>query len=57
MEETVDFDIRRVKGAKNMIFGEGLFLSELTGPGKVWIQTMPIQKLAEAIIPYIPQKD
>ena len=55
MEETVDFDIQRIKGAKNMLFsGEGLFLTTLTGPGKVWIQTMPISKLAEAIIPYIP---
>lgn len=56
MEETVDFDIERIKGAKNMLFsGEGLFLTTLTGPGKVWIQTMPISKLAEAIIPFIPQ--
>ena len=56
LEESIDFDIERVKGAKNMIFGgEGLFLATLTGPGKVWIQTMPISKLAEAIIPFIPQ--
>ena len=54
MEETVDFDIERVKGAKNILFGEGLFFSRLTGPGKVWIQTMPISKLAEAIIPFLP---
>ena len=56
LDESVDFDIERVKGAKNMIFGgEGLFLATLTGPGKVWIQTMPISKLAEALIPFIPQ--
>lgn len=54
MEETVDFDIERVRGAKNILFGEGLFFSKLTGPGKVWLQTMPISKLAEAIIPFIP---
>lgn len=54
MEETVDFDIQRVKGAKNILFGEGLFFSKLTGPGKVWIQTMPISKLAEALIPFMP---
>lgn len=55
MEETVDFDIERVKGAKNMLLGgEGLFFTRLTGPGKVWIQTMPISKLAEAIIPFMP---
>lgn len=56
MEETVDFDIERVKGAKNILFGEGLFFSRLTGPGKVWIQTMPISKLAQAIIPFIPDR-
>lgn len=54
MEETVDFDIERVKGAKNILFGEGLFFSRITGPGKVWIQTMPISKLAAAIIPFLP---
>ena len=57
MEDTVDFDIEMVKGAKNILFGEGLFFSKVTGPGKVWIQTMPISKLAEAIIPFVPQKD
>ena len=54
MEESVDFDIERVKGAKNMLFGEGLFFAKLEGPGKVWIQTMPLSKLAEALIPFIP---
>ena len=55
MEESVQFDIQRVKGVKNILFGgEGLFLTTLTGPGKVWIQTMPISNLASAIIPYIP---
>ncbi len=57
MDETVDFDIQRVKGAKNMLFGgEGLFFATVTGPGRVWLQTMPVSKLAEAIIPYIPTK-
>ena len=54
MEESVHFDIERVKGAKNMVFGEGLFFTKLTGPGKVWLQTMPISRLAEALIPYLP---
>lgn len=54
MEDTVDFDIEMVKGAKNILFGEGLFFAKLQGPGKVWIQTMPISKLAEAIIPFLP---
>ena len=54
MEETIDFDIERVKGAKNILFGEGLFFAKLTGPGKVWIQTMPLSKLAAALIPFLP---
>ena len=57
MDETVSFDIQRVKGAKNMLLsGEGVFLARLTGPGKVWIQTMPLPTLAGAIIPYLPTK-
>jgi len=56
MEETVDFDIQRVKGAKNMLFGgEGLFFATLTGPGRVWIQSMPLSRLVKAITPYLPQ--
>lgn len=54
MEESVDFDVERVKGAKNILFGEGLFFTRVTGPGKIWIQTMPISKLAEALIPFMP---
>ena len=57
MEESVDFDIEMVKGVKNILFGEGLFFARLEGPGKVWLQTMPISRLAEAIIPYIPKKE
>lgn len=57
MEDTVGFDIEMVKGAKNILFGEGLFFSKVTGPGKVWIQTMPLSKLAEAIIPYLPKNN
>ena len=57
MEETVDFDIEMVKGAKNILFGEGLYFTKITGPGKVWIQTMPISKLAEALIPFMPQEN
>lgn len=57
MEETVDFDVERVKGVKNIMFGgEGLFFTRLTGYGKVWIQTMPVSKLADAIIPYLPER-
>ncbi len=54
-EPTVDYDLQMVKGVSNMLFGgEGLFLATLTGPGKVWLQTMPLVNLAGAIRRYIP---
>ena len=54
-ESTVDMDIQTVSGAKNVLFGgEGLFNTVLTGPGRVWLQTMPIYNVAGAIRPYIP---
>lgn len=57
LEPSVDFDIEMVKGFKNIFFGgEGLFLAKLKGPGKVWLQTMPIINLAREIIPFIPAK-
>lgn len=47
MEETVTMDIVTVKGLGNKLFGgEGIFNTKVTGPGKVWIQSMPISKLA-----------
>jgi len=56
-EPTVNYDIQRVKGVRNILFGgEGLFLATLTGPGKVWLQTMPLSNLAGAIRRYIPSK-
>jgi uncharacterized protein (TIGR00266 family) len=55
-ESTVAFELDRVKGVKNIFFGnEGLFLAKLTGPGKVWLQTMPLPNLAAALAPYMPQ--
>lgn len=49
-EASVDYDIRMVKGIKSMLFGgEGMFLAHLTGPGKVWLQTMPFSRLARRI--------
>jgi uncharacterized protein (AIM24 family) len=48
-------EIQQVPGAKNILFGgEGLFNTVLTGPGRVWLQTMPIYNVANAIRPYIP---
>lgn len=49
----VDFDIEFIKGIKNMVFGgEGLFYAVLRGPGKVWIQSLPISRLASRIMAY-----
>lgn len=47
MTENVKLDIETVKGVKNIVFGgEGLFLTTLEGPGTVWLQSMPVAKLA-----------
>lgn len=55
-EPSVSYNIEMVKGFKNIVFGgEGLFLAVLQGPGKIWLQSMPIQNLAKEIIPYMPQ--
>lgn len=52
-ESTIDFDIQMIKGVRNMIFGgEGLFFAHLKGPGKVWIQSLPISRLAGRILAY-----
>jgi len=50
---TVDYDIQFVGGIKNTIFGgEGLFFATLRGPGKVWIQSLPISRLASRILAF-----
>lgn len=56
-EPTVTYDITRVKGLKNIFFaGEGLFLAMLKGPGKVWLQSLPLSNLAGKIARYLPRK-
>ena len=55
-EPSVGIDIRMVRGFRNVLFGgEGLFLATLEGPGKVWLQSMPILNLAEEIGRYLPR--
>ncbi|MDR2005977.1 MAG: TIGR00266 family protein [Acidaminococcales bacterium] len=50
-ESTVDLDVQMVKGFKNMFFGgEGLFLTTITGPGKIWLQSMPFSGLAGKVL-------
>ena len=50
---TIDYDIQFVGGIKNTLFGgEGLFFATLRGPGKVWLQTLPISRLASRVLSY-----
>jgi uncharacterized protein (AIM24 family) len=54
-QASVAFQITRIQGIRNMFFGgDGIFLAALTGPGRVWLQTMPVAKLAHALEPYLP---
>ena len=54
MTESCTMDIQMVQGAKNIFLGgEGLFHTRITGPGKVYIQSMPVSHMAEKLAPYI----
>jgi uncharacterized protein (TIGR00266 family) len=56
MEASVDFDVTMIKGFRNILLGgEGLFLASVRGPGKVWLQTMPMSKLAQKVAQFMPQ--
>ena len=56
-EPGVDYDIAAVKGLKNVLFaGKGLFLATLKGPGKFWLQTLPLSNLAMKLSRYMPSK-
>jgi uncharacterized protein (AIM24 family) len=53
-EERVSFGITTVPGISNIFFGgDGLFLAELTGPGRIWLQTLTLPNLAHALAPYL----
>lgn len=55
MTASCTMEIKSVPGVKNMLFGgEGVFNTILTGPGKVWLQTMPISNVAGVLSPYFP---
>ena len=50
-QESVDYDIKFVGGFKNALFGgEGLFFASLTGPGRVYLQTLPLSRLSDRIL-------
>ena len=51
MSETVDYDVAIQNDIKNgLLGGEGLFLATLTGPGEVWLQSLPFSRMADEII-------
>lgn len=55
-ESTVNYDIQMVSGIKTAIFGgEGLFYASLTGPGRVWLQSLPFSRLAKRVLSSIPR--
>lgn len=56
MEQQVDYDIQTVSGIKTAIFGgEGLFFARLTGPGRVWLQSLPFSRLAGRVLSAVPR--
>ena len=56
VEGSVQYELTSVPGIKNKLFGgDGLFLVRLTGPGKVWLQSLSLPLLADALAPYLPQ--
>jgi uncharacterized protein (TIGR00266 family) len=56
-EPTCDYDVEMIKGVMNWLGGgEGLFLATITGPGKAWLQTMPLSNLAGSLSRYISSK-
>jgi uncharacterized protein (TIGR00266 family) len=53
-EGSVQFQITRIQGIRNMLFGgDGIFLASLTGPGRIWLQSLPLSNLAHALRPYL----
>jgi uncharacterized protein (AIM24 family) len=56
-EESVSFDITTIRGIANALFGgDGLFLVQLTGPGRIWLQTLTLPNLAHALAPYLARQ-
>jgi uncharacterized protein (TIGR00266 family) len=54
-EASVNFGITRISGIRNMLFGgDGIFLAALTGPGRIWLQTLTVSNFAHALAPYLP---
>ncbi len=57
-QSSVNFKIVTIKGISNALFGgDGLFFAALTGPGRVWLQTLTVPNMAHAIAPYLPKQE
>ena len=55
-EGSVTFDIQMIKGMTNILLGgEGLFLATLTGPGRIWLHSMTVSKMAHRLVEYLPK--
>jgi len=55
LQSTVDYDIQMVRGIKSALFGgEGLFFATMTGPGRVWLQSLPLSRLAARLRQAMP---
>jgi uncharacterized protein (AIM24 family) len=55
-EPSVDYSITMVRGVRNLLLGqEGVFLATVKGPGRVWLQTMPLRNLSEAVMRHLPE--
>ena len=55
MDATCSMEIQSVPGVKNMVFGgEGIFNTVVTGPGRIYLQTMPIPAVAGVLRPFLP---
>jgi uncharacterized protein (AIM24 family) len=53
-DQSINFQITMIKGVKNMLFGgDGIFLAQLTGPGRIWLQSLPLPNLAHALQHYM----
>jgi len=56
-QSSVGFKIVTIRGISNALFGgDGLFFASLTGPGRVWLQTLTVPNLAHSIAPYLPRE-
>jgi uncharacterized protein (TIGR00266 family) len=55
-QQSVQFQMTTVPGIANKLFGgDGIFLCALTGPGRIWLQSLPLPNLAHALLPYLPR--